>query len=273
MVILSDYYLAQKKVARMILFSNYNTHGITIFKQLNILPLNKFVVIRIGIMMYRYDNHLLPLAINDLFTTNACDVHNYTTRQKHLLHVNKSNINIYSKSFRNTSARIWNAMQAEIEVHVLISKFRIYSKIYLQEHTLHLNYTKSEYCIMYCCSTILFYYYLYIIIMQFHLPFYFVHVAAAVNIQNMHISLTDNISPYLITWLYIYNAYIHYNTRWIWRYINMVHKLNHNLLGCGWTSYNLMSNYYAKAICFPFPFFSLPWCMHLMSFISNLSCE
>ena len=46
--------------------------------------------------MYKYANNLLPLAINDLFTTNS-DVHNYTTRQKHLLHVNKSNINIYSK--------------------------------------------------------------------------------------------------------------------------------------------------------------------------------
>ena len=61
--------------------------------------------------MYKYANNLLSLAINNLFTTNS-DVHNYTTRQKHLLHVNKSNINIYPKSFGNTSARIRNAMQS-----------------------------------------------------------------------------------------------------------------------------------------------------------------
>ena len=61
---------------------------------------------------------------------------------KHLLHVNKSNINIYSKSFANTSARIWNAMQSEIEVNVSISKFKMSSKMYLQEHTLHSKYSK-----------------------------------------------------------------------------------------------------------------------------------
>ena len=61
-------------------------------------------------MMYKYANNLLSPVINDMYTNS--DVHNYTTRQKHFLHVNKSNINIYSKSFVNTSAPIWNAMQS-----------------------------------------------------------------------------------------------------------------------------------------------------------------
>ena len=75
-----------------------------------------------------------------MHTTN-CDVHNYTTRQKHLLlHVNKSTI--YPESFINTSVRIWNAMQSEIEVNVSISKFKMSSKMYLQEHTLHFKYSK-----------------------------------------------------------------------------------------------------------------------------------
>ena len=85
-------------------------------------------------MMYKYANNLLPLIINYIYTTNS-DVHNCTTRQKHFLRVNKSNINIYSKSFVNTSARIWNAMQSEIEVNVSISKFKMSPKMYLQEHT------------------------------------------------------------------------------------------------------------------------------------------
>ena len=33
-------YVTQKKVARMISFSNYNAHSLDIFKLLNILPLN-----------------------------------------------------------------------------------------------------------------------------------------------------------------------------------------------------------------------------------------
>ena len=138
---LEQLYIIQNKVTRIILFSNYNTHSIDIFKQLNILPLIKLVVNRIWLMMYNHANNLLPPAINDLYIEN-CEVHNYPTRQKHLLHVNKSNINIYSKNFGNTSARIWNAMQYKIEVNVSISKFKISSKNYLQEHLLKLKYTQ-----------------------------------------------------------------------------------------------------------------------------------
>ena len=63
------------------------------------------------------------------------------TLQKHLVNVNRSNIIIYSKSFGNTSARIWNAIQSKFEVNVSISKFKIFSKMYLQEHSLKLKYT------------------------------------------------------------------------------------------------------------------------------------
>ena len=68
---LEQLYLTQKKVARMISFSNYNAHSIDIFKQLNILPLNKLVINRIGIRMYKYANNLLPPVINDMYTTNS----------------------------------------------------------------------------------------------------------------------------------------------------------------------------------------------------------
>ena len=84
-------YIIQKNVIRMIAFANYNTPSIDIFKNLNILHLDKLVD-RIGIMMYKYANDLLPPVLNYLYTSNS-DVHNYTTRQRHLLQVNKSNIN------------------------------------------------------------------------------------------------------------------------------------------------------------------------------------
>ena len=94
---LKQLYLIQKKVVRFIAFANYNTPSMDIFKNLNILPLNKLVVDIIGIMMYEYANDILPPALNYLYTSNSV-VHNYT-RQRHLLHVNKSNINTYSNSF------------------------------------------------------------------------------------------------------------------------------------------------------------------------------
>ena len=82
---LDQLYLIQKKVTRMISFSNYISHSIDIFKQLNtcILPLNKLVVNRIWLMMYNNANNVLLPAINDMYTEN-CQVHNYPTREKHL---------------------------------------------------------------------------------------------------------------------------------------------------------------------------------------------
>ena len=79
---------------QIVILGNYNTHSINIFKNLIILPLDKFVVDRIVVMMYKYANDLLPPALNYLYTSNS-DVHNYTTRQRHLLHANKSNITTY----------------------------------------------------------------------------------------------------------------------------------------------------------------------------------
>ena len=70
------------------------------------------------------------------------DVHKYSTRQKHLLYVNKSNINVYAKSFGNVSVRVWNALQSKIDVNVPISKFKKSSKNYLQDNSLVLKYTR-----------------------------------------------------------------------------------------------------------------------------------
>ena len=118
----------QKKAIRMITFANYNTPSIDIFKNLNILPLDKLVFDRIGVMMYKYANDLLPPALNYLYTSNS-DVHN-------LLPVNKSNINTYSNSFGNASARIWNVLQSKIEVNISLSTFKMSLKLYLQENSL-----------------------------------------------------------------------------------------------------------------------------------------
>ena len=91
--------------------------------------------------MYNYSNNLLPPVINDLYVSNN-DVHKYSTRQKHLLYVNKNNINAPAKSVENTSVRVWNALQSKIYVNVPIQKFKKSSKYYLQENVLVSEYTK-----------------------------------------------------------------------------------------------------------------------------------
>ena len=138
--------------------------------------------------MYKHANNLLPPAINNLYIEN-CDLHNYPTRQKYLLHVNKSNINIYSKCFGNTSARIWNDMQPKIEVNLSISKFKISSKTIYKNIHLNLNIQNNNIitCIMQCLSFSLF------VSHYITLPFYVIHASTVVKtIQRMHISQTDN---------------------------------------------------------------------------------
>ena len=90
---LDQLYKIQKKVIRLIYFTNYDISSATAFKKLEILSLNKLVYDRIGILIYKYINNLLPPAINDLYVSNN-DVHKYSTRQNHLLYINKSNINV-----------------------------------------------------------------------------------------------------------------------------------------------------------------------------------
>ena len=61
---LEQLYLMERRVTRMITFSNYNTPRIAIERNLNLFPLNNNN--RIGIQMYKYTNNVLPPAINDL---------------------------------------------------------------------------------------------------------------------------------------------------------------------------------------------------------------
>ena len=63
-------YIIQKKVIRLISFTNYDSPSAVTFKNQEILPLNKLVYNRIGIMMYKYSNNLLPPEINDLYASN-----------------------------------------------------------------------------------------------------------------------------------------------------------------------------------------------------------
>ena len=131
----------QKRVVRLITFSDYNAPTTSIFQAVSILPLHKIVYDIIGIMIYKYANGLLPQVMNDLYITNN-EIHSYGTRQQHLLHINKSTINVYSKSFANISARIWNVLQSKMNVHVSISNFKIKLKCYLQNNTLNVTYQK-----------------------------------------------------------------------------------------------------------------------------------
>ena len=69
---------------------------------------------RIGIMMYKYANCILPSPVmNRLYTVNR-DVHEHNTRPNHVLHTNKGSTNQFNKCFSNISEKVWNALQNKL---------------------------------------------------------------------------------------------------------------------------------------------------------------
>ena len=60
-------FLTQKKIIRVITFSKHLAHAEPILKSLNRLSLNSLYYYRIGLLMYKLSNGLLPEALNELY--------------------------------------------------------------------------------------------------------------------------------------------------------------------------------------------------------------
>ena len=106
---LDPLFLVQKKIVRIITFSQFLAHTEPIFINLSILPLHKLILNRIGIAMYKFANNLLPDVINSLYSRNS-DVHSYSTRSSDLLRIPRGTLN-----FTNVSARVWNVLVLKMD--------------------------------------------------------------------------------------------------------------------------------------------------------------
>jgi len=128
-------FLTQKKIVRLITFSPYLAHTEPIFHNLLILPLDKLIFHRIGILMYKLSNGMLPEVLNRLYKKNS-EIHSYNTRNCNLLRIPKGTLN-----FTNVSARLWNTIILNINVNTSFSTFKHSLKIYLLNNNIKLKYT------------------------------------------------------------------------------------------------------------------------------------
>ena len=128
-------FLTQKKIIRIITFSQYLAHTEPLFLRLAILPLQKLIFNRIAIVMYTFDNDMLPDVINNLYKKNK-DVHSHYTRGSNLLRIPKGTLN-----FTNVSARVWNILMLNINIHVSLPIFKRNVKTYLLNNSIELKYT------------------------------------------------------------------------------------------------------------------------------------
>ena len=116
---------SQNKIVRIITYSPYLAHTEPLFKELNILTLQKLVIQRIGLQMFNYSKNNLPLAVSELFTTNDA-IHSHKTRNKLRLRCK------VSKHEYIIGVHIWNAIQEKIIVSTSYSIFKNALKICLQ---------------------------------------------------------------------------------------------------------------------------------------------
>ena len=81
-------------------FSPYLAHTETLFINLEILPLDKLILNRIAIMMYKYTNDMLPSVMHELYKKNN-EIHTYDTRNKDLFRIDRGQkrLNIYVNSY------------------------------------------------------------------------------------------------------------------------------------------------------------------------------
>ena len=126
-----------KELVRVITFSKRLAHKASLFKQLNILPLKKFIYHRIGLFMYKIHHNLHPSVINKMYVQSH-NIYDYDTRQKFQLHVSKGQTDLYAKGFYCLSILIWNEIAKRINTVVSCFQFKSLLKHYLQDNNINL---------------------------------------------------------------------------------------------------------------------------------------
>ena len=129
-------FLLQKKIIRIMSFSHYLAHTNPLFLSMEFLPLMKIFLYKVGLIMYKYSNNLLPECISLLYLRND-SIHEHNTRGCHQLRVLHG-----AKTLSNISARIWNVLTNKFNCDVSMSIFKCKLKLFLLHNELVLNYPK-----------------------------------------------------------------------------------------------------------------------------------
>ena len=113
----------QKKIIRVITFSQYLAHTNDLFVQLQILPFKKLVIHRIGLRMFKNNLGYIPKAVESLFITNS-DIHKYNTRNKDKMRSAYGKHEFMYSNFRFVGIHIWNYILDHLDVNVTLPKFK-----------------------------------------------------------------------------------------------------------------------------------------------------
>ena len=97
------------KLLRILLDKNYDTPNIELYRSFNVLPiplLHEFKLLEL-IHKFYHHNHLLPEIFQGYFITNN-SIHQYSTRNKHNLHISTVNSSMGQRCSVYRGSKYWN---------------------------------------------------------------------------------------------------------------------------------------------------------------------
>ena len=121
----------QKKILRIITFSNYYQHSNELFKNQEILTIYKINTYLTSQFMYKYINNMLPSNIfSNYFKTNN-EIHEHYTRSSCKLHIDFTRTNYKKFSLKHYGVNTWNIIDNNIKNSITFSSFKRKMKVWL----------------------------------------------------------------------------------------------------------------------------------------------
>ena len=105
--------IVQKRVVRTIAKTHFYAHTDPIFRKLGILKFHDIHLFQLGLFMFSYQNHTLPLKFDSKFTLQK-EIHSYHTRNSHLYRLPLCRTNIKQFSVFYQGPKFYNSLCTEI---------------------------------------------------------------------------------------------------------------------------------------------------------------
>ena len=103
----------QKRAIRIIKSTSYLAHTELIFKELNVLTIQKVYIYKVGIFMFKFINTKLPDLFGCMFARHN-EHHNYFTRHNINFKIPSIRLALEKKTIKYTGAKIWNYISTNI---------------------------------------------------------------------------------------------------------------------------------------------------------------
>ena len=100
----------QKRVLRLMYFSEPRAHTVSLFITSNILPINMLYVETVSSLMYDVSRLSVPSNISDLFTkVNKIHTHKTRSSSSGNFYIKSSSLSLNQRSFARFGAKLWNS--------------------------------------------------------------------------------------------------------------------------------------------------------------------